>query len=107
MGTGRISVTNASLLNFVASLYNPDGTPAMAFAVFRVNADIPLPPNNPPRRGYLVAMADYPDPAFRPELDLTTTAVPEPSTLAMASILSCMFGAVWSWKRAKLAGEPV
>lgn len=84
---GSLDVTNSNLFSFVTSLYNPDGTPIADFAVFRINPDAPLPPNSPPRRGYLVAMADNPDAAFRPQLVLAVNGLPEPSSFVVYVIL--------------------
>jgi hypothetical protein len=53
------------MLNFVKSLYNPDGTPTSAFAAFRVNADKDLPVGSGAIRGYDVALADHVNVSFR------------------------------------------
>gem|GEM_PF-4483024 len=54
-----------------------------AYAVFRVNSDLDLPPFSHPYRGYEFASADNADSdgAFVPQLSLNV--VPEPSTMAI------------------------
>ena len=89
---GNISIANLSLLNFVKSLYNADGTPISTFATFRVNADIDLPPGSGPIRGYWMALADNANDSFRPRLNLTGDVIPEPSTFTL--ITCALFGLV-------------
>ena len=73
------------MLNFLVSLYNPDGTPIDAFAVFRLNADANLPVGSGNYRGYEFASADGGG-SSTPQLQLTVAAVPEPSSLTLAGI---------------------
>ena len=80
--TGNVGVANLSLLNFVDSLYNANGTPVSAFAAFRINSDTDLLGGGA-IRGFDVAMADNANVSFRPHLNLTTTTVPEPSSLIL------------------------
>jgi hypothetical protein len=83
---GAFGITNTNLLNFVHSLYNPDGTPVSSFVTFRVNPDESLPDNSGLRRGYLVAMADNPNPSYIPTLSLTTTPVPTPPVVLLVGM---------------------
>jgi hypothetical protein len=95
---GTLHATGNSLLPFLQSLYDSDGTPTAAFVVFRVNADIHLPPNSGRLRGYNIASADNTDNGGNivPQLTLTTAAVPEPSTLALAFGAGLFFvGGYW------------
>jgi hypothetical protein len=75
--------SSSNLLNFLASLYQSDGTPTAAFAVFRVNPDVDLPPFSTPYRGYELASADNTDNGGTFVPRLSVTVVPEPSTLVM------------------------
>lgn len=79
---GRLSVSGGALLDFVASLYQADGTPTAAYAVFRASPDAHLPPFSSPYRGYELASADNTDGgSFVPQL--TLTVVPEPGSLSL------------------------
>jgi autotransporter-associated beta strand protein len=70
---GSLQASGASLLSFLQSLYGPDGTPKAAYAVFRANPDVHLPPFSLPYRGYEIASANNTDNggAFVPKLQLT------------------------------------
>ena len=82
--SGNINVINLSLLNFVDSLYNANGTPISSFAAFRLNADKDLPVGSGAIRGYDVALADHATASFHPRLNFTV--VPEPSSLVLFGI---------------------
>jgi hypothetical protein len=73
---GSLQASNGSLLNFVDSLYQPDGTPKAAYAVFRANANVHLPDWSLPYRGYEIASADNTDNggAFVPRLVLSLSS---------------------------------
>lgn len=81
---GAINVTGSELLNFIKSLYGPDGTPIGSHAVFRLNPDIDLPVFSAPLRGYSVSSGDD-VPANVPTLTLET--VPEPHSVLIWGIL--------------------
>jgi hypothetical protein len=85
---GTLQASGSSMLSFLQSLYNPDGTPTAAFAVFRVNPDVHLPPHSGNYRGYEIASADNTDNggAFVPQLLLDVAPVPEPSTLLLGIV---------------------
>ena len=70
---GKLSISNANLDAFLASLYNEDGTPTATYATFRVNADTNLPPGSGTARGYWLAFRDHTTESFRPQLNLATT----------------------------------
>src|SRR5207302_10308321 len=76
---GSLQASGSRLLSFLDSLYQPDGTPKAAYAVFRANADVHLPDHSNPYRGYELASADNTDNggAFKPRLQLTV--VPQAS----------------------------
>jgi hypothetical protein len=97
-----LQVSGGGLLDFVRSLYNPDGTPVAAFAVFRANADVHLPPRFSRRySGYELASGDNTDGggAVAPQLRLTVvTVVPEPGTLTL-SLLGAATLTGWRWRR--------
>jgi hypothetical protein len=82
--SGPIEISSASFTDYLRSLYEADGTPSAAYAVFRVNADIELPSGSPPIRGYLLATGDHADDSP----SLTLSAVPEPVSLIAWSVLS-------------------
>lgn len=101
--SGNLTIASSSLLNFVKSLYNADGTPMAAFAAFRLNPDIDLPVYSHPYRGYVVATADNANHSFRPRLNLMGDVIPEPSTFIIWSLLGAIgFGAGW-WRRRRTA----
>jgi hypothetical protein len=87
---------SSALDAFVRDQYQLDGAPLHAFIAFRVNADVPIPTNSPPLRGYLLATADNLDARLWPELELTV--VPEPSTAAL-SIAAAAVASLASIKR--------
>jgi len=97
---GIRSIENASLLDFVTTLYSADGTPVSAFATFRFNPDKDLPVNSFPLRGYTLATAENANASYRPQLSLTTAdaPVPEPSTLVLFAGLGVM-GLAMAWQR--------
>ena len=90
--TGSFTASGSNLTTFLISLYQPNGIPTAPFAVLRVNPDSDLPVFSGPLRGYELASANHPNPAFVPRL--TITVVPEPSTSvtflgAMAFLIGC------------------
>src|SRR5262249_28076777 len=99
---GRLQASGDSLLNFLTSLYQPDGTPTAAYAVFRVNPDVHLPPFSGNYRGYELASADNTDDggAYAPELNLTVA--PAPNSLALA-VVGVLLLSGWGWHRRRLA----
>jgi hypothetical protein len=78
---GTLDVANANLLNYIQSLYLPNGRPTARFAVFRANPDIHLPIHSDPYRGYVMATADNSDRSLIPRLTLGVATVPEPTTI--------------------------
>lgn len=91
---GALQASGGTLLNFVRSLYQSDGTPIAAFAVFRANPDKHLPVFSGRLRGYELASADNTDSggAFVPELRLNV-AVPEPQSIVVSCCLAIMTAA--------------
>jgi hypothetical protein len=84
---GRTRVRDARFREYVASMYNPDGTPTAAYAVFRVSSDAKFPPANRRYQGYELASADKPNGVvtYTPQLTLTyrqqpTASLPTPSS---------------------------
>ena len=88
---GNYGIENANLLNFVKSLY-VGGTPTSAFATFRLNPNVDLPPGSSGAiRGFEMGMGNQPTAAYRPTLNLTVAeSVPEPSTFALLMIACAM-----------------
>lgn len=82
---GTLQLSGASFDNYIRSLYNTDGTPVAAFAVFRLNANIHLPVGSGQYRGYEIATADNPDSTLVPQLQMEVNAVPEPTGLTHAA----------------------
>lgn len=80
---GTLQAADSSLLDFITSLYQPDGTPTAAYVVFRANPDVDLPPFSGRLRGYELASANNASEAFVPRLSLTVASVPEPGTLTL------------------------
>jgi hypothetical protein len=99
--TGNLENSGTRLLDFVKSLYQPNGDPVAAYAVFRLNPDVELPPFRLPYSGYVVASADNTDNngAFVPRL--TLDVVPEPSSVAAFASLSLTGIGLAAWKRRK------
>lgn len=97
---GGLTIGNPSMLSFVRSLYQANGIPTSAFAVFRLNPDIELPEQSGPLRRFEFASADNTDNggAFVPVLEIN--AVPEPGAVAL--LLSAAGPlAVLCWSRIK------
>jgi hypothetical protein len=84
--TGALQLSGDQFTDYLRSLYNADGTPKAAYAVFRANTDVHLGVFSGLYRGYEFASADNTDNggASVPRLELTT--VPEPSSLTLALI---------------------
>lgn len=70
---GRTRVSDARFREYVAGLYNTDGTPTAAYAVFRVSTDAKFPPANRRYQGYELASANKANGAvtYTPQLTLT------------------------------------
>jgi hypothetical protein len=102
---GSLHVSGSSLLNFLTSLYKPDGTPTAAYVVIRANADVHLPAFSNPYRGYELASADNGDASFRPELDLTVNAIPEPASFAILGGLAILIGGYCGRQRLPLSNQ--
>ena len=100
--SGSLQSSGSNLLDFVTSLYQPDGTPTAAYVVFRINPDVDLPPFSGRLRGYELASADNANESFRPRLNLTAAAVPEPSTLVLWSLGAVALVGL-GWRRRKRA----
>ena len=99
---GSLSVSGGTLLSFLTSLYNPDGTPIAAYVVFRANPDVHLPEHSGQYRGYELASADNADSTFVPRLDLNIVT-PEPASIVSLSLgILALAGA--SWRRANFLG---
>jgi len=98
---GTLQLSGAGFDNYIRSLYNADGTPLAAFAVFRLNADIHLPVGSGQYRGYEIATADNSDGTLRPQLQLEVSAVPEPTgiTHAASGLAAALLLLTASWLR--------
>jgi hypothetical protein len=85
--TGRLQVSNRSLLDYVNSLYQTDGTPTGAYAVFRASPDIHLPSGSKPTRGFELASGNNTGDGgvLVPRLRLTL-AFPSNLTVAATSV---------------------
>lgn len=79
------------MLDYVRSLYNPDGTPIAQYAAFRLNSDVDLPVNSLPLRRYNFGAADHPNPALVPQLRLQA-AVPEPGLATLLAVAAGAYG---------------
>jgi hypothetical protein len=55
---GRLRLSDAAMRDYVASLYQPNGTPTAPYVAFRVNADTHLAPRQRQYQGYELASAD-------------------------------------------------
>lgn len=98
-GPGSLQTSGSSLLDFMTSLYGPDGTPTADYAVFRANADTHLPPFSGDYRGYELASADNVNSSFVPRLSLAI--VPEPSAFILASVAGVVGIGIGAWRRRK------
>jgi hypothetical protein len=98
--TGTLQLSGATFTNYLRSLYNPDGTPMAAFAVFRANADIHLPDYSGRLRGYELASANNTDAAGANVPRLGLTVVPEPSSLVL-SLVGAAFLTGCGWRRSR------
>lgn len=85
---GTLQLSGTSFDNYIRSLYNADGTPIAAYAVFRLNADINLPVGSGQYRGYEIATADNPDSTLQPQLQMEVDAVAAPAPTGLTLLTS-------------------
>ena len=86
MPTENFRKTGEAAGRRIASLYNPDGMPTAAYAVFRINPDLHLPEGSGAYRGNEFATADNPNIAFAPQLNINIADTPEPATFILLAV---------------------